>query len=80
MTRLRMLFGRGEGGLPPPAPVDFATLRLPSTPNAWLAALPGGAGLFLYSRSLLGRSDFGVNRRRIHDWRAAFDAALAGAG
>lgn len=143
------LFGQGAGGLPPAEPVDFAALRLPSSPNTCLAAPPGrhpqahvtvpplpvdaatawpvlralgnglprttpygewparrqaqwvvrsallnfpdivaaelvpgpgtgatGAGLFLYSRSLFGHSDLGVNRRRVEAWLAAFDAAL----
>jgi uncharacterized protein (DUF1499 family) len=39
--------------------------------------LPDGTGLFLYSRSLVGHSDFGVNAQRIANWRAAFDRALA---
>lgn len=140
-----LLLARGPEGLPPPAPLDFATLRLPASPNAHLAAppgvtaerhetvpllaappeaawealrrlgegfprvwklaewpelrqaqwvarsrllnfpdlvngqivaLPGGTGLFLYSRSLVGYSDLGVNARRIAAWRAAFEAAL----
>lgn len=148
MTPLRLILGRGAGGLPPAAPVDFAALVLPSSPNAHLAAppgstaqrheavpllpvtperawealrelgrrfprvrktaewpelrqaqwvarsrfmnfpdlvnaavveLPGGAGLYLYSRSLLGYSDFGVNRRRAAAWRAALDDALRSA-
>ena len=143
---LAMILGRGLAGLPPVQPVDFATLRLPASPNAHLAAppgatnerhetipllplppdaawpvlrtlgegmarvwlraewpdrfqaqwvarsrlinypdlidaqlvaLPGGTGLFLYSRSLLGHSDFGVNRARIAAWRAAFERAFA---
>lgn len=143
---LQMMLGRGTSGLPAAAPVDFATLRLPSSPNAHLAAppgatterhetvpllavpadaawealrrlgdgmdrvwkmaewpalrqtqwvartrlmnypdlvngqiveLPGGVGLFLYSRSLVGYSDLGVNAQRVAAWRAAFDAALA---
>jgi uncharacterized protein (DUF1499 family) len=40
---------------------------------------PTGAGLFLYSRSLFGWSDLGVNRRRVQAWIEAFDAALRGA-
>lgn len=40
---------------------------------------PGGsAGLFLYSRSLFGWSDLGVNRRRVQAWMEALDAALRG--
>jgi uncharacterized protein (DUF1499 family) len=142
---LSALFARGAGGLPPAAPVDFAKLELPPSPNACLAAPlgfpkaqlplpplpvdaatawpvlrtlgarfprtwslaewpermqaqwvarsaianfpdlvvaeltpggPAGAGLFLYSRSLFGWSDFGVNRRRVEAWLAALDAAL----
>jgi uncharacterized protein (DUF1499 family) len=143
---LQMMLGRGTSGLPPAQPIDFATLRLPTSPNAHLAAppgatnerhelvplltvapdvawgvlralgdgmervwkmaewpamrqaqwvartrlmnypdlinaqivdLPGGAGLFLYSRSLIGHSDLGVNAKRVAAWRGAFDAALA---
>jgi hypothetical protein len=146
VSALKLMLSRGPDGLPPPAPIDVATLRLPASPNAHLAAppgvtgerhetvpllpmppdaawtvlrrlgdgmervwrmaewpelrqvqwvartrwlnfpdllnggimeLPGGPGLFLYSRSLLGRSDFGVNARRIAEWRTAFDRALA---
>jgi len=145
---LQMIRGRGTAGLPDAAPVDFATLRLPSSPNAHLAAppgatnerhetvpllavsadaawaalralgdgmervwkmaewpelrqaqwvartrlmnypdlvnaqlvgMPGGTGLFLYSRSLIGYSDMGVNARRVTEWRAAFDRALSNA-
>ncbi len=141
-----MLLARGAEGLPAPRPLDFARLRLPSSPNAHLAAppgvtaerhetvpllpvpaetawavlrrlgdgmervwkmaewpelwqaqwvartrwmnfpdlingavaeMPGGTGLFLYSRSLIGHSDFGVNARRVAAWRASFAAALA---
>ncbi len=144
-----VLLARGAGGLPPARPVDFATLRLPPSPNACLAAPPGfpgaqlatpplpvdaasawgvvrrlgegfprtfpyaewpdrmqaqwvartalvnypdvvaaevtpggpaGAGLFLYSRSLFGWSDLGVNRRRVEAWLAALDAGLRRAG
>lgn len=37
-----------------------------------------GAGLFVYSRSVFGWSDLGVNRRRVQAWMDAFDAALRG--
>src|SRR4051794_40456444 len=36
------LFAQGAGGLPPAEPVDFAALRLPSSPNTCLAAPAGG--------------------------------------
>jgi hypothetical protein len=38
--------------------------------------LTGGSGIFLYSRSLIGHSDFGTNRRRILAWRARLEDAL----
>jgi uncharacterized protein (DUF1499 family) len=143
---LEMMLSRGTRGLPTAAAIDFPTLRLPSSPNAHLAAppgatnerhetvpllpgepdaawavlrslgdgmervwkmaewpelrqaqwvartrwmnfpdlvnaqiveLPAGTGLVLYSRSLIGHSDLGVNAARVAAWRQAFDAALA---
>ncbi|MGK7868584.1 DUF1499 domain-containing protein [Falsiroseomonas sp. E2-1-a20] len=38
--------------------------------------LVGGAGIFLYSRSLIGYSDFGTNQRRMLAWRARLEDAL----
>lgn len=38
--------------------------------------LVGGSGIFLYSRSLLGHYDFGVNGRRLAAWRTRLDEAL----
>jgi uncharacterized protein (DUF1499 family) len=141
---LSALFSAGAGGLPPPEPIEFATLVLPPSPNTCLAAPPGlpgahitvpplpaapdaawqavrrlgegvprttrlaewperrqvqwvvrsallnfpdivaaevtagpaGTGLFLYSRSLFGWSDLGVNRRRVEAWLSTLDAAL----
>jgi len=35
------------------------------------------SGLVIWSRSVYGRSDFGVNRRRIETWLQALDADLA---
>lgn len=35
------LFGQGIGGLPAAAPLDFAALRLPASPNTCLAATAG---------------------------------------
>jgi uncharacterized protein (DUF1499 family) len=56
-----------------------ALLNFPDVVAAELAEDgPTGAGLFLYSRSLFGHSDFGVNRRRVQAWIEAFDAALRG--
>ncbi len=37
---------------------------------------PEDSALALYSRSLYGRSDFGVNRRRLQAWLAAVNASL----
>lgn len=36
----------------------------------------GGSALVLYSRSIYGHSDLGVNRKRIEAWLAALDDAL----
>jgi|tagenome__1003787_1003787.scaffolds.fasta_scaffold20680653_2 uncharacterized protein (DUF1499 family) len=51
-------------------------MRFPDTID--IEVLPAGdnrATLAIYSRSLLGRSDFGVNRARIARWLAALDAS-----
>jgi uncharacterized protein (DUF1499 family) len=42
--------------------------------------LPDGAatGLVLYSRSLFGHSDLGVNAKRVDRWIAAIQSALPG--
>ncbi len=40
-----------------------------------VAAPQGGAGLFLYSRSLFGYSDLGANRARVERWIAALASA-----
>jgi len=139
------LFSRGAEGISAPAPIDFASLQLPASPNTCLltpsvapgqghlhrdplpaspeavmaaldsvaASMPrtfplarfparnqtqwvvrsalmnypdivvaeaapveGGTGLWLYSRSLIGYSDLGVNRARVMAWLAALEAAL----
>lgn len=139
------LFSHGADGIPAPAPLDFATLQLPPSPNTCLltpsvapgqghlqrdplpaspeavmavldrvaagmprcfpltrfparnqaqwvvrsalmnypdivvaeaAAVEGGTGLWLYSRSLIGYSDLGVNRARVMAWLVALEAAL----
>jgi uncharacterized protein (DUF1499 family) len=142
---LAAMMGRGAQGLPAPAPLEFASLVLPRSPNTCLAAPagtagahvttppyalgadalfaalravgdgaprttrlaawperrqaqwversalmnypdiivaevqpgPGGAALWLYSRSLVGWSDLGVNAKRVARWLAALDAQLA---
>ena len=139
------LFSRGADGVPAPAPLDFATLQLPASPNTCLltpsvapgqghlhrdalpaspeavmaaldrvaagmprtfplarflarnqaqwvvrsalmnypdivvaeaASVAGGTGLWLYSRSLIGWSDMGVNRARVMAWLEALEIAL----
>lgn len=45
-------------------------LRFPDTIDARAVPLGDGAGLMLYSRSLLGRGDLGTNARRLADWAA----------
>ncbi len=53
-------------------------MNFPDLVTAQVDALPDGrSALWLYSRSLFGRSDFGANRRRVEAWLAAIDAALA---
>ena len=53
-----------------------ALLRFPDLINAELRPGPAGCGLFLYSRSLFGWSDLGVNRRRVAAWLAALEGVL----
>lgn len=140
---------RGPAGLPPAAPLDFASLRRPASPNTALAgppglgpapdiaaqrfdvpppvlyaalrrvaeteprvfllarfddrlqaayvarsafwnfpdliqvaAVPAGAGSrpVIYSRSVYGRYDFGVNRKRVEAWLARLPHAVAAEG
>lgn len=49
------------------------TMRFPDTID--VEVFPAGAGstLAIYSRSLLGRKDFGVNRARVRRWLKALD-------
>lgn len=37
---------------------------------------PGGSFLIIYSRSVYGRSDLGVNRKRVETWLAALQTKL----
>jgi uncharacterized protein (DUF1499 family) len=57
---------------------DLITVQVaPAAPDA--AANPAGhpaATLVLWSRSVYGRSDLGVNRKRLAAWLAALDAEL----
>jgi hypothetical protein len=59
-------------------------LNFPDLITAQVAEPPGGggggggSGVYLYSRSLFGRSDFGTNRRRGEQWLVALAAALRG--
>jgi uncharacterized protein (DUF1499 family) len=53
-------------------------MNYPDIIVAQVIPLPGGSGYFLYSRSLVGYSDFGVNRTRVTAWRADFKALLRG--
>ncbi len=56
-----------------------ARTRIANFPDILVAEvveLPGGSGLWLYSRSQLGYADFGVNRRRVAALAAAISATL----
>jgi uncharacterized protein (DUF1499 family) len=48
-------------------------MRYPDTVDIEVFAAPAGATLAIYSRSLVGGSDFGVNRKRIERWLAALE-------
>jgi hypothetical protein len=50
-------------------------LRFPDTIDMLVVPVEGGSSVAFYSRSLLGRSDFGTNLRRIEAWLA--DPSLA---
>jgi uncharacterized protein (DUF1499 family) len=51
-------------------------MRFPDTINVKVTALPaGGSTVLLYSRSLLGKGDMGVNRARILRWIGLIEAA-----
>lgn len=52
-------------------------MNFPDLISGGIVAQPGGgSGLYLFSRSLFGYSDLGVNRARVEAWVAAFRAAL----
>jgi uncharacterized protein (DUF1499 family) len=52
--------------------------RFPDTVNVEIIGRPGGeATLALYSRSQIGRSDLGANRRRLERWLQEIDRRAA---
>ncbi|WP_431302595.1 DUF1499 domain-containing protein [Sediminicoccus sp. BL-A-41-H5] len=57
--------------------VERSALNFPDIIVAECVATPEGSSLFLYSRSLLGYSDFGANRKRVERWLAALAALPA---
>jgi uncharacterized protein (DUF1499 family) len=56
--------------------VRSALMNYPDIVVAEAAQVAGGTGLWLYSRSLIGWSDMGVNRARVMTWLEALEAAL----
>jgi uncharacterized protein (DUF1499 family) len=48
---------------------DLVTVQVSPAP-------PDGATLVIWSRSVYGESDLGVNRKRVVAWLSALDAAL----
>jgi uncharacterized protein (DUF1499 family) len=56
--------------------VRSALMNYPDIVVAEAAQVVGGTGLWLYSRSLIGWSDMGVNRARVMTWLEALESAL----
>lgn len=55
-------------------------IRFPDTVSAMVRRLPGGGtGLWLYSRSQIGRNDMGTNRKRLEAIVAAVRSSLGSA-
>jgi uncharacterized protein (DUF1499 family) len=48
-------------------------MRFPDTVDVEVFPAPDGSTIAIYSRSLIGRRDFGVNRARVARWLAALD-------
>lgn len=63
MSAVSALLGRGPEGLPPAAPLDFANLALPRSPNAALAAPPWHP---LAARAQLVAPAYPVPAERLH--------------
>jgi len=56
-----------------------AVFRFPDTVTVrFIPLAEGGATLAIYSRSKVGYSDMGVNRKRVQGWLVALDAELRG--
>lgn len=53
-------------------------MNFPDIVVGQVVEVPGGTGLVLYSRSLLGWSDLGANAARLAAWRAAVERRLPG--
>jgi uncharacterized protein (DUF1499 family) len=56
--------------------VRSALMNYPDIVVAEAVPVEGGTGLWMYSRSLIGWSDLGVNRARVMAWLEALEAAL----
>ena len=54
-------------------------MRFPDTIDIDVFPASNGSTLAIYSRSLVGRKDFGVNRARVERWMAALDATAPSA-
>jgi uncharacterized protein (DUF1499 family) len=50
-------------------------MRFPDTIDVEVFPAGGGSTIAIYSRSLIGRRDFGVNRARVARWLAALEQA-----
>jgi hypothetical protein len=53
-----------------------ARLGFPDLVNAAAVPRAGGSGLLIYSRSRIGWSDLGVNRKRVEAWVAGLEMAV----
>lgn len=68
---------KDEAGLQYEVIQRSAFWRFPDSITVRFIPLPeGGSTLAIYSRSLTGYSDFGVNRKRVEAWLAALDVEV----